>query len=164
LATANVIHDGSDEVLGEALLKANLVWTKGLEEQVESGINHQVSLFLWTNMVILVLLLVYCAKASKSDRDEGLINCLQRRSLRSQQKNGTSGKPSSLSAGRNTEYRNSHPTVKPTESNEISLPIWLHQRMVLFWTSFMGSGSTGKAALLEGFNFIGIERRKKEYL
>jgi DNA modification methylase len=29
--------------------------------------------------------------------------------------------------------------------------------------SFMGSGSTGKAAMLEGFNFIGIER-DAEYL
>ena len=28
---------------------------------------------------------------------------------------------------------------------------------------FMGSGSTGKAAMLEGFNFIGIER-DAEYL
>lgn len=28
---------------------------------------------------------------------------------------------------------------------------------------FMGSGSTGKAAVLEGFNFIGIER-EIEYL
>lgn len=29
--------------------------------------------------------------------------------------------------------------------------------------SFMGSGSTGKAAMLEGFQFIGIER-EAEYL
>lgn len=28
---------------------------------------------------------------------------------------------------------------------------------------FMGSGSTGKAAMLEGFNFIGIER-EAEYV
>ena len=28
---------------------------------------------------------------------------------------------------------------------------------------FMGSGSTGKAAVLEGFNFIGIEK-ESEYL
>jgi site-specific DNA-methyltransferase (adenine-specific) len=28
---------------------------------------------------------------------------------------------------------------------------------------FMGSGSTGKAAMLEGFNFIGIER-EAEYI
>jgi site-specific DNA-methyltransferase (adenine-specific) len=26
---------------------------------------------------------------------------------------------------------------------------------------FMGSGSTGKGALLEGFNFLGIEREKQ---
>jgi site-specific DNA-methyltransferase (adenine-specific) len=28
---------------------------------------------------------------------------------------------------------------------------------------FMGSGSTGKAAVLEGMNFIGIEREKEYY-
>ena len=51
---------------------------------------------------------------------------------------------------------NNHPTVKPTE---------LMQYLVRMVTPkggttmdpFMGSGSTGKAAKLEGFNFIGIE-------
>jgi site-specific DNA-methyltransferase (adenine-specific) len=28
---------------------------------------------------------------------------------------------------------------------------------------FMGSGSTGKAAILEGFNFIGIEREAESF-
>lgn len=51
---------------------------------------------------------------------------------------------------------NNHPTVKPTE-----LMRYL-SRMVTppggtLLDPFMGSGSTGKAAILEGFNFIGID-------
>ena len=72
--------------------------------------------------------LVYCAKASKSDRGES----------------------------------NGHPTVKPTE---------LMRYLVRLVTPpggkvidpFTGSGSTGKAAILEGFQFIGMER-EAEYI
>jgi len=51
---------------------------------------------------------------------------------------------------------NNHPTVKPT-----ALMQWL-VRMVTppggtVLDPFMGSGSTGKACMIEGFNFIGIE-------
>jgi DNA modification methylase len=57
---------------------------------------------------------------------------------------------------------NNHPTVKPTA---------LMRYLCRFVTPpsgtvldpFMGSGSTGKAAVLEGFNFIGIER-EAEYV
>lgn len=64
----------------------------------------------------------YCAKASKTDRGEG----------------------------------NNHPTVKPTD-----LMRYLCRLVTppggLVLDPFTGSGSTGKAALLEGFRFIGFE-------
>jgi len=64
----------------------------------------------------------YCAKASKSDREEG----------------------------------NNHPTVKPTD-----LMRWLCRLVTppggLVLDPFTGSGSTGKAARLEGLRFSGIE-------
>ena len=57
---------------------------------------------------------------------------------------------------------NGHPTVKPTE-----LMRYLCRLVTPFGgvvlDPFMGSGSTGKAAVLEGFRFIGIER-EAEYL
>lgn len=60
------------------------------------------------------------------------------------------------------EERNFHPTVKP-----IDLMRWLCRLVTppggLILDPFMGSGSTGIAALLEGFNFIGIEQNL-EYL
>lgn len=70
----------------------------------------------------------YCAKASKADREAG----------------------------------NNHPTVKPT-----SLMRYLCRLVTppggTVLDPFTGSGSTGKAALLEGFAFIGIER-EAEYV
>jgi site-specific DNA-methyltransferase (adenine-specific) len=98
----------------------------------------------------------YCAKTSKKDRDEGLTNDPQA-FVQFQTANGTSGKPSSLSEGRDTQYRNTHPTVKP-----IDLMRYLCRLVTppggTVLDPFMGSGSTGKAAKREGFGFIGIER------
>ena len=57
---------------------------------------------------------------------------------------------------------NIHPTVKPTE-----LMRYLCRLVTppggLVLDPFMGSGSTGKAAVLEGFRFIGIEREPKYF-
>lgn len=98
----------------------------------------------------------YCAKASKSDRDEGLTNS-PKPFVQFQTGNGTSGKPSSISEGRTTEYRNHHPTVKPTALMRYLCRLVTPPGGTVL-DPFMGSGSTGKAAILEGFRFIGIER------
>jgi DNA modification methylase len=57
---------------------------------------------------------------------------------------------------------NSHPTVKPTELMRYLCRLVTPPGGVVL-DPFMGSGSTGKAAALEGFRFIGIER-EAEYL
>ena len=58
--------------------------------------------------------------------------------------------------------RSSHPTVKP-----VSLMQWLCRLVTppggIILDPFMGSGSTGKAAVLEGFQFVGCER-EDEYM
>ena len=70
----------------------------------------------------------YSAKADADDRNEGL--------------------PSRM--------RNRHPTVKP-----VDLMRWLVRLITppggVVLDPFMGSGSTGKACALEGFDFIGCE-------
>lgn len=57
---------------------------------------------------------------------------------------------------------NTHPTVKPTD-----LMAYLCRMVTppggVVLDPFMGSGSTGKAAILEGFRFIGIERDPKYF-
>jgi DNA modification methylase/transcriptional regulator with XRE-family HTH domain len=52
---------------------------------------------------------------------------------------------------------NTHPTVKPTDLMRYLCRLVTPPGGVVL-DPFMGSGSTGKAALLEGFGFIGIER------
>jgi DNA modification methylase len=99
----------------------------------------------------------YCAKASKQDRDEGLDNIPEKPVVTFQTANGTSGRASSISEGRETAYRNTHPTVKPTALMRYLIKLVTPPGgMVL--DPFMGSGSTGKAAHAEGFSFAGIER------
>lgn len=98
----------------------------------------------------------YCAKASKRDRDEGLegLNPKPRPTMG----NGIGSQPNQALANN----RNHHPTVKPT-----SLMRYLCRLVTppggTVLDPFTGSGSTGKAAILEGFTFIGIER-EAEYL
>ncbi len=98
----------------------------------------------------------YCAKASRADRDEGLDQFEPQAFVAFQTQNGASGAASSLSEGRETEYRNTHPTVKPT-----ALMRWLVRLITpkggTVLDPFTGSGSTGKAAVLEGLGFIGCE-------
>lgn len=65
---------------------------------------------------------------------------------------GTSGEP----------RKNIHPTVKPTDLMRYLCRLVTPPGGVVL-DPFMGSGSTGKAAMLEGFQFIGIDR-EAEYL
>lgn len=52
---------------------------------------------------------------------------------------------------------NTHPTVKPTDLMRYLCRLVTPPGGVVL-DPFMGSGSTGKAAMLEGFRFVGIER------
>ena len=57
---------------------------------------------------------------------------------------------------------NSHPTVKPTSLMRYLVRLVTPPSGVIL-DPFMGSGSTGKAALLEGFDFIGFELDEGHY-
>jgi site-specific DNA-methyltransferase (adenine-specific) len=58
-----------------------------------------------------------------------------------------------------TKRANHHPTVKPTDLMRYLCRLVTPPNGVIL-DPFMGSGSTGKAAKLEGFQFIGIELDK----
>jgi DNA modification methylase len=60
------------------------------------------------------------------------------------------------------EDGNGHPTVKPTDLMRYLCRLVTPPGGIVL-DPFMGSGSTGKAAVLEGFRFIGIER-EAEYI
>ena len=60
------------------------------------------------------------------------------------------------------EDGNSHPTVKPTDLMAYLCRLVTPPEGIVL-DPFMGSGSTGKAAMREGFSFIGIERDPEYY-
>jgi len=101
--------------------------------------------------------LVYQSKASKADRDEGLEGfevCDVHR-----YKAGLGGGLDPMASARN---RNHHPTVKSTNLMRYLCRLITPPGGIVL-DPFMGSGSTGEGAALEGFQFIGIEQ-DAEYL
>jgi hypothetical protein len=128
---ANLIHDGSDEVVG--LFPQTGISRGGNSQQINAGTGR----YNWntgTDKAVpdgvdpgygdsgSAARFFYCAKTSKRERGEG----------------------------------NNHPTVKP-----IALMRYLCRLVTppsgTVLDPFMGSGSTGMAAEAEGFNFVGIE-------
>jgi site-specific DNA-methyltransferase (adenine-specific) len=127
---ANLIHDGSDEVVALT--------------------GEQARFF-------------YCAKASKRDRNEGLEGFEAKATAFGNQaqaelKRGNLCHDDGKSGMNKVKMRqNTHPTVKPTDLMRYLCRLVTPPNGVVL-DPFMGSGSTGKAAMLEGFQFIGIER------
>jgi DNA modification methylase len=95
----------------------------------------------------------YCAKVSTSERNEGLDSLPDK-----EWKNDGAAVPQRDDRPFNPS-KNNHPTVKP-----ISLMRYLCRLITppggVVLDPWMGSGSTGKAAKLEGFDFIGMEMDK----
>jgi len=101
----------------------------------------------------------YVAKASKRDRNEGL------QELETKQTVGGGGLGNPVSGAYGSEKapgKNFHPTVKPTSLMEYLIKLVTPPQGTVL-DPFTGSGSTGKAAILQGFDFIGIEMTE-EYL
>ena len=112
--------------------------------------------------------LLYCAKTSSSERNEGCDSLDDKSTCYMATANG-SGNPSMTIDDQGKERdrfttvkKNIHPTVKP-----IALMAWLCKLVTpvggTVLDPFMGSGSTGIACIQEGFNFIGIEREDEYY-
>jgi DNA modification methylase len=57
---------------------------------------------------------------------------------------------------RKTAHKNNHPTVKPTALMRYLCRLITPAGGTVL-DPYMGSGSTGKAAMLEGFSFVGCE-------
>ena len=161
---ANLIHDGSDEVLsgfpaqagasgkasGPTLRDGNTSVARGKFNGLAAGREPA-----FHNDSGSAARFFYCAKASKADRDHGLENFAK-------QKAGMLSETSGQHMTRRDEgyevapRANTHPTVKPTELMRylcrLVTPPGGH---VL--DPFLGSGSTGRGAIMEGFDFTGIE-------
>ncbi len=98
----------------------------------------------------------YVAKASKRDRNEGLEELPQFNRYKKGGVGGTGGKRDVSEAENATPVSNFHPTVKPTQLMGYLIKLVTPEGGIVL-DPFTGSGSTGKAALLDGFEFIGAE-------
>lgn len=152
---ANLIHDGSDEVLAlfpesSQTGKRSVAIQAAIVEGTSWGTdNHQSTEYTDSGSTARFF---YCPKASPKDRHEGLDapgpQFEHGATLRQVENTATKG--------------NNHPTVKPTELMAYLCRLVTPAGGVVL-DPFMGSGSTGKAAMREGFRFIGIER-EGEYI
>jgi len=100
-----------------------------------------------------------CAKSSRSERETGLDDLQSKKGHEAvHRKEGTAGLDNPRAgAGRTaSEVKNFHPTVKPTK-----LMAWLCRLLTpkggIVLDTFLGSGTTGVSASMEGFKFIGAE-------
>lgn len=95
----------------------------------------------------------YVAKASSRERNAGLDG----RAERSVHGPSSDGRCWGIPGSRSTPRRNPHPTVKP-----VALMRWLVRLVTppggTVLDPFAGSGTTGIACVLEGFDFTGIEQ------
>jgi site-specific DNA-methyltransferase (adenine-specific) len=166
---ANFIHDGSDEVLelfpdskGGAFPKKSNVPTGRHYEGGWGAVDNGVRTEMGEGSAARFF---YCAKASKKDRNEGLDGFEEKQTTGgggltadfrddgSLETASAGGKYGSIKA----KQTNHHPTVKPTELMRYLCRLVTPPNGTVL-DPFLGSGSTGKAATLEGFNFIGIEQ------
>ena len=149
---ANLIHDGSEEVLAAFPDAAKQAGSpkKTKHDKGMFGIGTPGRIYKESNNSAARFF--YCAKTSKAEREAGL----QGFALKEGGFKNDSGR------GIDTEYkeillRNNHPTVKP-----LALMRYLCRLVTppggLVVDPFAGSGSTIAGAMLEGFDAIGIER------
>lgn len=165
---ANVAHDGSDEVVQQFPAQAGAAAAapvrtrkgdkfRGTYGAFKGNVDEQGSTFQGDSGSAARFF--YCPKATRADRDEGL-DGFEKKPLHWSA--GDQNPGSFQSAGTDKSARNHHPTVKP-----VGLMRWLCRLVTpaggLVLDPFVGSGSTGKAAVLEGFNFVGIEQ-DEQYL
>ncbi len=164
---ANIIHDGSEEVITEfpqnagarAPVKGTEPTTNGFSGPVKfGGMIDRVASYHHGDQGSAARFF-YCAKVSKSERDEGMERFVPYTAsdMTGGRKEGSAGlNDPRAGAGRTGGARNNHPTVKPVELMRYLCRLITPAGGVVL-DPFMGSGSTGKAALLEGMGFIGIE-------
>lgn len=103
----------------------------------------------------------YCAKASASEKNEGLEGLPESSIRRKDRLAGSHDIFNTEGCGRNTDnkpLKNSHPTVKPLSLMEYLLKLIAPPKDALILDPFAGSGTTIVAAKKLGLEAIGIEK------
>jgi site-specific DNA-methyltransferase (adenine-specific) len=156
---ANFIHDGSDEVLQLFPDTKGGTWntTKGARHFNNDGEPTGYATSKSDSSTGSASRFFYCAKASKKDRNEGLDEFADKEVHRY-----GAGIGEGLTPNAPANDKNHHPTVKPTDLMRYLCRLITPPNGTVL-DPFTGSGSTGKAAVLEGFSFIGVEQ-SEEYI
>jgi DNA modification methylase len=155
---ANLIHDGSDEVVslfpntksgggdrnskGKTELFTGFGDT-GIERSFPSSEGSASRFF-------------YCAKASKSERNKGCEE-LEEKDAQTDFRQG--GLANDRKTGKYAKLRNNHPTVKPIALMEYLVKLVSKENAIVL-DPFAGSGSTLIACKNLNRNYIGIEREE----
>lgn len=163
---ANIIHDGSEEAvsgfpetskstggrIGNKGSDLNMMGTSYQKGDAGFGDSGSASRYFYT------------AKTSKKDRNEGLESFEEKQTTDG---NIRSNAETARKYGANSALRkNIHPTVKPTDLMQYLIRLVAPKGATIL-DIFMGSGSTGKAAMLENverganYHFIGVELEKE---
>ncbi|NID06613.1 site-specific DNA-methyltransferase [Luteibacter jiangsuensis] len=157
---ANVIHDGSDTVV------AYFPDAPGQQGDLRGQSRKRVSRGIYGDMPAApdaparndsgsAARFFYCAKATAKDREAGLADFEKRAAG---MVSNTSGQHiTRRDEGYEPPKRaNHHPTVKPTDLMRYLCRLVTPAGGVVL-DPFLGSGSTGRGAVLEGMRFIGME-------
>lgn len=156
---ANLIHDGSDEVLA-AFPDSN---GSGPARRLKRGERHDGDGWGMSDAegelrdagTGSAARFFYCAKASRADRNLGLGD------VGPQFQKGSTLRDAEILNASGDRKGNFHPTVKPTPLMRYLVRLITPPGGTVL-DCFGGSGSTGVAAILEGFDCIVIERDEDE--
>ncbi len=155
---ANIIHDGSQEVIDsfpivnsgkpsgtKSALKGDIYgsWKGGMPVTGYGDSGSAARFF-------------YGAKADRDDRNEGL------KKSRSPVVATNATMREVETANWSARNGNHHPTVKPTDLMQYLCRLVTPKGGTVL-DPFMGSGSTGKGAVKEGFGFVGIELQEEYF-
>ena len=145
---ANILHDGSPEVLA---VFPSVQGATSRTDTVSRGMFHGGNSGTVYDDTGSAARFFYSAKASRAERELGLANFAPETVGDGRQ----TANDTAYQRGK-TERRNVHPTVKP-----VAVMRWLTRLVTppggVVLDPYSGSGTTGVAAALEGFDFIGCE-------
>lgn len=184
---ANLIHDGSDEVLaafpnapGQQRERSTDSTKAKFEGSIYGKMNHRSNeasaerIYQQTGSTNFAAKpgarrldsgsaarFFYCAKATRQDRNEG---CKSLPDKPGGMVSNTSGQHITRrdEAYKPKAVKNDHPTVKPTELMQYLCRLVTPAGGVV-GDFLMGSGTTGKAAAKEGLGFVGIEQGDRNF-
>ena len=155
---ANIIHDGSDEVVGlfpntGNNFRENKGHVLGIFGNGKQTTGHG------QNDSGSAARFFYCAKASKAERDMGCEDLVEKERV---DYGGFHSEKGLIENHRNPENRlpakNNHPTVKPLKLMEYLCTLTKTPTGGMVLDPFAGSGTTGIACKNTGREFVGIEK------